>query len=125
MTKVRTVPPVMSFPCATGACAEPNCSNGFNASGPQLVFVRYSRSHGVNAEWVYNQADLMHPHVIWARDLGAEHNQLPLKQMPDGTVWVLNADNRDPQLVPYADAVTPAGVPSPETRGIPEEDSQQ
>jgi len=47
--------------------------------GPQLVFVRYSPRHDVIFEWVYNHADLIHSHVIWARDLGAEHNQLLLK----------------------------------------------
>ena len=44
----------------------------------QLVFVRYSPDHNMNFEWVYNHADIMHSHVIWARDLGAEHNKLLL-----------------------------------------------
>jgi hypothetical protein len=92
--------------------------------GSQLVFVRYSPRHDVISEWVYNHADLIHSHVIWARDLGAEHNALLLKQLPDRTVWILYADNRDPQLVPYLDAVTPAGSASPDTHGTHEEDSQ-
>jgi hypothetical protein len=91
----------------------------------QLVFVRYSSRHNVNFEWVYNRADLMHAHVIWARDLGVEHDQLLLKMLADRTAWILDADNLDPQLVPYSDASTPVGPPSPETRGTPEEDSQQ
>jgi hypothetical protein len=90
----------------------------------QLVFVRYSPRHDVIFEWVYNHADLIHSQVVWARDLGAEHNQLLLKQMPDRTPWIVYADNRDPQLIPYSDAVTPAGSSSPDTHGAPEEDSQ-
>ncbi len=74
------------------------------APTPQLVYVRYSPRHNVNYEWVYNHADIIHSHVIWARDLGAEHNRLLLQQLPDRTVWLLEADRREPQLVPYAEA---------------------
>lgn len=70
--------------------------------GPQLVFVAYSGHHNVNFEWVYNHADLVHSHVIWARNLGPEHNRLLLKQFPDRTAWVVEADRRDPQLIPYS-----------------------
>jgi hypothetical protein len=73
---------------------------------PQLVFVRYSQYHNVIFEWVYNHADIMHSHVIWARDLGAEHNKLLLNILPDRTVWLVEADRREPQLVPYAEAVS-------------------
>jgi hypothetical protein len=72
-------------------------------SAPELVFVRYSSHHNVNFEWVYNHADIMHSHVIWARDLGSEHNKLLLNLVPDRSVWLLEADARDPQLVRYPD----------------------
>jgi hypothetical protein len=73
-------------------------------SNQQVVFVRYSRWHNVNNEWVYNHPDIMHSHVIWARDLGAEHNKLLLDLLPTRTVWLLAADAREPQLIPYAQA---------------------
>ena len=86
---------------------------------PQLVFVRYSARHNVNFEWVYNHPDIMHSHVIWARDLGAEHNKLLLNLVPDRTVWLIEADHHHPQLIPYEQAiqqptvpVRPANVPS-------------
>jgi len=85
---------------------------------PQLVFVRYSPRHNVNFEWVYNHADIMHSHVIWARDLGAEHNRDLLKLLPDRTVWLLEADKRDAQLVPYSEVdrgASPPVVPVPST----------
>jgi len=68
---------------------------------PQLVFVQYSANHDVNAEWVYNHADLMRSHVIWARDLGSDHNRLLLQEVPNRTVWFLQADSPAPELIPY------------------------
>ena len=79
---------------------------------PQLVLVRYSRWHNVNSEWVYNHPDIMHSQVIWARDLGVDHNKLLLNLLPDRTAWLLDADVREPQLVPYAQAAM--GPPSQE-----------
>jgi hypothetical protein len=79
-------------------------------SAPQLVFVRYSAHHNVIFEWVYNRADIMHAHVVWARDLGAEHNRLLLAQMPERTASSLEADARDPKLVPYFEA--PISIPA-------------
>lgn len=80
----------------------------------QLVFVRYSQRHNVNFEWVYNHADIMHSHVIWARDLGPEHNKLLLQLLPDRTAWLLEADRREPQLIPYEQANN-SDAPSPPT----------
>lgn len=81
---------------------------------PQLVFVRYSPRHNVNYEWVYNHPDIMHSHVMWARDLGAEHNKLLLNLVPDRTAWLIEADRRHPQLIPYEEAAPqPATLPAP------------
>jgi hypothetical protein len=84
--------------------------------GRQLVFVRYFRQHDVNREWVWNRADLMHAKVVWARDLGSEHNSLLLQQMPDRKVWSLLADMPDPKLVPYDEVLShaPNGLPPPD-----------
>lgn len=90
----------------------------------QLVFVRYSPRHNVNYEWVYNHADIMHSHVIWARDLGAEHNRDLLKLLPDRTVWLLEADRREPQLVAYSESESPTQqpiAPKGETSGLPDQ----
>jgi hypothetical protein len=79
---------------------------------PELVFVRYSRWHNVNNEWVYNHADIMQSRVIWARDLGADHNKLLLSLLADRAAWLLDADAREPQLVPYAEAENMTVSPS-------------
>jgi hypothetical protein len=93
---------------------------------PQLVFVRYTRWHNVNDEWVYNHADIMHSHVIWARDLGADHNKLLLNLLPDRTAWLLDADVATPQLVPYEEGINtpPPSSPYGRARTGPEQDEQ-
>lgn len=83
--------------------------------GPQLVFVWYSARHRVTEEWVYNHADLVHSQVIWARNLGAEHNRLLLQQFPDRTVWLVDADQGEPQLIPYSQVDSQAPLPEPQT----------
>jgi len=75
----------------------------------QLVFVRYAPNHYVNYEWVYNKADLVHSQVMWARDLGTEHDRLLLDRFPERTAWVVDADLKEPKLIPYADAGTSNG----------------
>jgi hypothetical protein len=79
---------------------------------PEVVFVRYSRWHNVNNEWVYNHPDIMGSRVIWARDLGADHNQLLLNLVSNRTAWLLEADAREPQLVSYAEAESITASPS-------------
>jgi hypothetical protein len=89
-------------------------------SGTQLVFVRYAPNHEVKFEWVYNKADLVHAHVIWARDLGTEHDRLLLDRFPERTAWVVDADLKDPKLVPYAEAGTSNGFSPGAPRAAPE-----
>lgn len=89
---------------------------------PQLVFVRYFPYHNVNLEWVYNHADIMHSHVIWARDLGAEHNRLLLQLLPDRTVWLVEGDRRDPQLIPYSESIQSVPIPGEGRGPVPDQD---
>jgi hypothetical protein len=89
---------------------------------PQLVFVRYSQRHNVNFEWVYNRADLVHSHLIWARYLGPEHDKLLQQQFPGRIPWVIDADRPEPQLVPYAEAIASSGFTPSAPQVAPEED---
>jgi hypothetical protein len=90
---------------------------------PQLVFVRYGPNHNINFEWVYNHPDIMHSHVIWARDLGAEHNKALLSLVPDRKLWLVEADRRHPQLIPYEEAIAPTGrLARPSIQSLPAAD---
>jgi hypothetical protein len=70
---------------------------------PQLVLVRYRPNHDPLVDWVYNQSDIDRQKVIWARDMGADKNEELLRYYSDRRVWLLEADDVPPKLLPYAD----------------------
>jgi hypothetical protein len=67
-----------------------------------LVFVRYSTSHDLGDEWVYNDADIDNAQVVWARELDPESNARLMKYFSGRQTWLLDPD--DPRPLPYADA---------------------
>jgi hypothetical protein len=69
--------------------------------GGDLVFVRYSPTHDVDWEWVYNDADIDRSEVVWARDMGARANEELLHYYPRRRAWLLQADEAPPTLIPY------------------------
>jgi hypothetical protein len=71
------------------------------ASGKQLVFVRYWPQHTFQDEWVYNAADVDGSRIVWARDLGSTENELLQRYYPDRKAWLLEPDAQPPKLSPY------------------------
>jgi hypothetical protein len=67
------------------------------AGGNHVVFIRYSPSHDVHEEWVYNSPDIDSQSVIWARDRRDEDRTLKV-YYPDRTFWLLEPDTASPQL---------------------------
>jgi hypothetical protein len=70
--------------------------------GRDLVFVRYSSHHHADYEWVYNDADIDHSEIVWARDMGKQNQEL-LTYFPDRRAWVLDVLDYDAEtkLSPY------------------------
>jgi hypothetical protein len=69
--------------------------------GQHLVIVRYGAQHNVDHEWVYNDSDIDHSRIVWARDMGEQQNQELLRYFNTRRVWQLNGDNSPPTLNPY------------------------
>jgi hypothetical protein len=67
-----------------------------------LVIVRYSLTHhNILHEWVYNDADIDHSHVVWAREIPGVDIQPLLNYFQGRKVWLLEPDTDATRLTPY------------------------
>jgi hypothetical protein len=75
-----------------------------NLSGHHLVIVRYGDNPEVNRarELVYNNADIDHARIVWARDMGAKNLEL-IRYFHDRHVWLVNGSESPLRLMPYPD----------------------
>jgi len=70
--------------------------------GLHLAIVHYGPHHPIDMhEWVYNEADIGAAKVIWARDMGAAENQELIEYFPNRHVWLVEADETPPRVMPY------------------------
>ena len=65
-----------------------------------LVIVRYTPQHHPDDEWVYNDADIDHSKIVWARDLGAQTNDL-VRYFRDRRPIVIEPDVNPTRTRPY------------------------
>jgi hypothetical protein len=68
--------------------------------GRHLVIVRYTPTHYIHEDWVYNDADIDGSPVVWARDMGEEKNRELLDYYKNRQVWLLEPDT-SPTLKHY------------------------
>jgi len=71
------------------------------AGGEHLVIVRYSPDHPPFREFVFNDADIDHARIVWARDMGAEKNAELVRYFSRRHVWLLDGDLDPPRLSAY------------------------
>jgi len=70
-------------------------------SGRQLAIVRYSDTHSVFDDWVYNAADVDKAKTVWAREMDGPHNAELLKYFGERRVWLVEPDLAPPRISPY------------------------
>jgi hypothetical protein len=63
-----------------------------------LVLVRYAPEHFVHNEYVYNEADIDHAKIVWAREIPARDLSAPLAYFRNRRVRFLEPDE-DPALI--------------------------
>jgi hypothetical protein len=63
-----------------------------NREGLHLVIVRYTPTHHLDVEWVYNDADIDGSRIVWARDMGEEKNRELLDYYKNRQAWLLEPD---------------------------------
>ncbi len=71
--------------------------------GQHLVVVRYGGLESIHHEWIFNEADIDHAKIVWAREMDPEQNRRLLDYFKDRRVWLLMAETATPALVPYTD----------------------
>jgi hypothetical protein len=69
--------------------------------GDQLVIVHYEPDHDPLDEWVYNDADIDHSKVVWARDAGAAANSELFRYYQNRKVWLVEPDTNPVRITPY------------------------
>jgi len=74
--------------------------------GEQLVIVRYDAGHEPFDEWVYNEADIDHSKVIWARDMGPAENLELVDYYRERTAWLVEPDAVPAKVTPYPMSAT-------------------
>src|SRR5262249_38594345 len=72
--------------------------------GKHLVLVRYSPDHRFDFGVVFNDADIDHSPVIWARQQDAASNEALAKHYKDRAVWLFNPDELPITLIPFTDS---------------------
>ncbi len=69
--------------------------------GKHLVLVHIRRSYVPTTDWVYNEPDIDHAKVVWARDMGTEGNQELVDYYKDRQVWIVDMSDGIERLTAY------------------------
>jgi len=69
--------------------------------GEHLVLVRYSKDHNSGEEYVYNDADIDHSKIIWAREIPGMDPAPLFHYFRNRDLWLYEPDEDDSIVQPY------------------------
>jgi hypothetical protein len=72
--------------------------------GEHLVLVRYSKDHNSGEEYVYNDADIDHAKIVWAREIPGVDLKPLLTYFRNRDVWLYEPDEDDSAARPYSES---------------------
>jgi hypothetical protein len=64
-------------------------------AGRHLVILRYGANHNRSDEWVYNEPDIDHAKVVWAREMSPNQNERLIQYFNGRHIWLAEPD-REP-----------------------------
>ncbi len=71
----------------------PDIQSAVLAGGKKaLVFVDYGPEHDPGFEWIYNEPDIAHAPIIWARPVDSRSDAALMDRFRDRTIWILKPD---------------------------------
>lgn len=86
--------------------------------GKHLVLVTYSSDHSFHNGVIYNDADIDHSSIVWARSLDPAANRALLSYYHDRQAWIFHPDETPVTLVPFTEepyvTVVAGGAGKPE-----------
>jgi hypothetical protein len=74
--------------------------------GEHLVLVRYSKDHNSGEEYVYNDADIDHARIVWAREIPGMDLAPLLSYFRNRDMWLYEPDADDSSVRPYGQSDT-------------------
>jgi hypothetical protein len=79
-------------------------------SGKQLIFIHYPYKDVPSQDWIYNDADIDHAHIVWARDMGYLRNKELMNYYPDRQAWYIDRGDASQMILPYDQVMAPMAL---------------
>ncbi|HZC66246.1 MAG TPA: hypothetical protein VE545_06715 [Candidatus Dormibacteraeota bacterium] len=98
----------MSWTCGGNSSREALQKRLEHLAGKHLIIVRYEADHNIHDEWVFNGADIEGAKVLWARELDPEQNAALVRYFHERSIWLVDPEVDNLELIPYRDAAPPA-----------------
>lgn len=93
----------LTWACTGDSSRQANLARLNALPGKHLIIVRYEPDHNIHDEWVFNGAEIDSAKVLWARELDAKQNAALLAYFKDRTIWLVDPEEDNLELLPYTE----------------------